>query len=196
MTHTYSVKTFNILELKGLSKDGIEAHIDLYNGYVANFNAQTDLISEMSKNPQNYTHELAELLRRRSFEFDGMRLHEYYFTQLENGATPLQEDSHLAVALTAQFGSVENCIKLIKTAAMMRGPGWSILYYDSQEKRFHIGFSGEQHNGHFVTLPIILALDVWEHAYLPDYGTTGKSDYIDAYLSNVNWNTVTIRFKE
>ena len=77
----------------------------------------------------------------------------------------------------------------------MRGPGWAILYYDPQAQQFHIGFTGEQHQGHFVTLPIILALDVWEHAYMPDYGTTGKGGYIDAYLSAIHWGVVAKRFE-
>lgn len=196
MTHTYTAQTFTIPEIPGLSTEGIKAHIGLYNGYVTNFNAQTELIEGLSKEPTENVHTLAELIRRRSFEFDGMRLHEYYFTQIENGASPLSPESALAIALTTQFSSVENCIALIKTAAMLRGPGWAILYYDQQVQQFHIGFSGEQHQGHFATLPIIFALDVWEHAYLPDFGTTGKGGYVDAYLSGVNWDVVTKRFAQ
>jgi Fe-Mn family superoxide dismutase len=194
MTHQYTAKTFTIPETPGLSKEGIDAHIGLYNGYVANFNAQTTLIETLSQDTKDNTHTLAEILRRRSFEFDGMRLHEYYFSQIEGESAPLVPESPLAIALTAQFGSVEACLAMIKTAANLRGPGWSILYYDPQVGQFHIGFTGEQHQGHFSTLPIIFALDVWEHAYLPDYGTTGKGGYIDAYLANVNWEVVAQRF--
>jgi Fe-Mn family superoxide dismutase len=77
---------------------------------------------------------------------------------------------------------------------MMRGPGWSILYFDPQNKQFQIGFSGEQHQGHFVTLPIILALDVWEHAYILDYGALGKAKYVDAFFANLNWSVIESRF--
>ncbi len=194
MNKEYKVKEFNIPNLEGLSQDGIEAHLGLYKGYVASFNAITTLIDKYSDNA-DYTHELSELLRRRSFEFGGMRLHEYYFNQLEGGAEPLPQESALSQALTAQYSSVDACIKLLKSTANMRGPGWALLYYDAQNEQFHIGFSGEQHQGHFVTLPIIFALDVWEHAYLSDYGTTGKGDYIEAYLNNVNWSIVSRRFE-
>ena len=68
------------------------------------------------------------------------------------------------------------------------------MYWDPTVKQFLVGFSGEQHQGHFVTLPIILALDVWEHAYLADYGTTGKDKYIDAFFKNLNWSVVERRF--
>ena len=193
MTKDYTAKEFNIPTLEDLSDDGINAHIGLYNGYVANFNAISKLIEQYSSE-EGKTHELSELLRRRSFEFGGMRLHEYYFSQLEGGASELASDSALAQALTAQYGSIESCINLLKATANLRGPGWAILYYDAQGEQFHIGFTGEQHQGHFVTLPIIFALDVWEHAYIPDYGTTGKGSYIDAFLNNTNWNIVEDRF--
>jgi len=45
-----------------------------------------------------------------------------------------------------------------------------------------------------VTLPIILALDVWEHAFLLDYGAQGKGKYIDAFFKNLNWGIIEERF--
>jgi Fe-Mn family superoxide dismutase len=82
----------------------------------------------------------------------------------------------------------------MKQVGLMRGPGWSILYWDPEVKTFHLGFSGEQHLGHFVTLPIVLALDVWEHAFILDYGAQGKGKYIDAFFKNLNWEAVEKRF--
>ena len=123
-----------------------------------------------------------------------MRLHELYFCQLEGGAQTLPTDSALARALTTQFGSLEVAITQIKSVGMMRGPGWSILYFDPEAKEFHIGFSGEQHQGHFATLPIILALDVWEHAFLLDHGAQGKASYIESFFGALHWPTVDSRF--
>ena len=82
----------------------------------------------------------------------------------------------------------------LRMTAMMRGPGWAILYWDPVGQTFHIGFSGEQHVGHFVTLPIIVALDVWEHAFILDYGTQGKGKYVDAFFQNFNWEIAEQRF--
>ncbi len=80
--------------------------------------------------------------------------------------------------------------------AMMRGPGWSIVYFNPEVQAFHMGFVGEQHQGHFATLPIVLALDVWEHAFLLDYGASGKAKYIDAFFKNINWSVVEKRFSD
>jgi len=125
-----------------------------------------------------------------------MRLHEHYFAQWEGGAKVLAASGSLATALAKDFGSVENAINMVKEVAKMRGPGWSILYFDPVAKTFQIGFTGEQHQGHFVTLPIILALDVWEHAFILDYGAAGKGKYIDAFFKNLNWAVMERRFSE
>lgn len=190
----YTAKTFTIPQLDGISEESIKQHIGLYEGYVKNFNAITGLIERYIQDTEANTHETAELTRRRSFEFDGMRLHELYFAQLEGGASPLKEDSPLSQALSAQFGNAGVAIGRIQQAGMMRGPGWALLYWDNEAKQFLAGFSGEQHQGHFVTLPVILALDVWEHAFLLDYGAQGKAKYIEAFFKNLNWKVIEDRF--
>ena len=125
-----------------------------------------------------------------------MRLHDLYFVQFESGSTALTISGALGTALEKGFGSIDTAVTHIKKVGMMRGPGWSVLYYDPLAGLFQIGFTGEQHQGHFVTLPIIVALDVWEHAYLLDYGTQGKAQYIDAFFKNLNWSVAEKRFEE
>ena len=190
----YQEKKFELPALEGLSQESVQAHLGLYAGYVKNFNAQTALITDLLQDPARYAHAVSEVMRRRSFEFGGMRLHELYFSQFEGGPAALAANSGLCESLVRQFGSVETAVMHIKQTGMMRGPGWSLLYFDSLAGSFHVGFSGEQHQGHFVTLPVILALDVWEHAYLLDYGTTGKDKYIEAFFKNLNWAMCEARF--
>jgi Fe-Mn family superoxide dismutase len=194
--HTYTAKTFTLPALDGISPKSVEEHLGLYQGYVKNWNAMTALIPELMKDNEKNVHAIAEIMRRRSFEFDGMRLHELYFAQFEGTPTGMDAGSVLAPALATQYGSMENLMTYLKQTTMMRGPGWAILYYDSEASQFHIGFSGEQHNGHYVTLPIILAVDVWEHAFLLDYGAQGKGKYIDAFMKNLNWGVMEKRFVE
>ena len=192
----YQEQKFNLPELDGISKASIDAHLGLYAGYVKNFNAISGLLSEYAKDSEKNAHALSELIRRRSFEFGGMRLHELYFAQFEGGSTPLTAGGALAKQIDAEYHKFEYFIAMFRAIAMMRGPGWAILYWDPAAKQFLTGFSGEQHQGHFVALPIILALDVWEHAYLADYGTAGKTQYIDAFFKNLNWSVVEQRFAD
>lgn len=190
----YEPHTFDLPTLDGISKESVDAHLGLYAGYVKNFNDISALLPEYAQDAKKHAHALSELIRRRSFEFGGMRLHELYFSQFEGGAKPLTEDSPLYEALKKEYKVAEHVVGYLTAIAQMRGPGWALLYWDPQTNQFLAGFSGEQHQGHFATLPIVIALDVWEHAYLADYGTAGKANYIEAFFKNLNWSVLEERF--
>lgn len=202
----YQEKKFNLSMLDGISPKSLEEHLGLYAGYVKNFNAMTALAGELmsaeggsssgGKDVNKNAHAVAELMRRRSFEFGGMRLHELYFPQWEGAPQALNPESGLGQSLARQYGDTEYAMKELRQVAMMRGPGWSLLYWDKEAGQFLVGFTGEQHLGHFVTLPVILALDVWEHAYLLDYGAQGKGKYVDAFFKNLNWAVMENRFSK
>lgn len=190
----YSPKTFSIPALEGISQKSVDEHIGLYQGYVKNFNAISAKLVEYAADTEKNAHALSELIRRKSFEFDGMRLHEYYFEQFEGGARALTAGGPLMQQLEKEYMKAEHIEPYLKAIGSMRGPGWALLYWDPEAKQFLAGFAGEQHQGHFATLPIVLALDVWEHAYLLDYGAQGKSKYIEAFFKNLNWSVVENRF--
>ena len=190
----YTEKKFDIPQLDGISAKSVEEHLGLYAGYVKNFNAVSAAIEDLLSDPQKNALAIAELRRRHSFEFDGMKLHELYFAQFEGTSTPPSVNGPLAQALAKHWGSVQAAIDRVQQTGMMRGPGWSILYFNPDNGAFHMSFVGEQHQGHFVTLPVVLALDVWEHAYLLDYGAAGKAKYIDAFFKNINWPVIDARF--
>lgn len=191
--HTYTPHSFTLPSLPGISDESVKQHLALYEAYVKNFNAQTALLTSMLTDSATYAHAISEVVRRRSFEFDGMRLHELYFAQFEHGPRPLDTASSLATVITQQFGSFEQFITQLTQVALMRGPGWALVYHDITANQLHLGFAGEQHQGHFATLPIVVALDVWEHAFLLDYGATGKAKYIEAFLANLNWDIIASR---
>ncbi|MEK7133654.1 MAG: Fe-Mn family superoxide dismutase [Patescibacteria group bacterium] len=194
--HVYEARKFDLPKLDGISEKLVEEHIGLYEGYVKNLNAISQQIAELAMSDSvKYAHAISELVRRRSFEFDGMRLHEYYFAQFEGGTKPMGPSSPLAKALETTYKPY-TCEKVVAMIGNMRGPGWAMLYFDPEAKELLTGFSGEQHQGHFVTLPVILALDVWEHAFLLDYGAQGKAKYIDAFFKNLNWSVVEKRFAQ
>lgn len=190
----YEAKKFDLPSLEGISDESVEQHLGLYEGYVKNFNTISSKLVEYAADTEKNAHALSELIRRKSFEFDGMRLHEIYFAQFEGGAKALSDSSALGEAFKKEYH--EYFVEYFKAIASMRGPGWAILYYDPVGAQFQAGFAGEQHQGHFATLPILLALDVWEHAFLLDYGALGKGKYLDAFFKNLNWSVVEKRFED
>ena len=198
---TYTPKTFNLPELKGISEKQIKVHLGLYEGYVKNVN----LIMETLKGYEAYgdkasegdKYAIAELRRRFAFEFDGMRLHEYYFPQFAaEGEKSGNPESALAKAAAEKYGSGENFIKHIREVSMTRGTGWTIVYYDPSGKTLHTVFVTNHELGHLAGLPIILAFDLWEHAYMVDYVPAEKKNYVDAFFENLNWSVVEKRFDD
>jgi Fe-Mn family superoxide dismutase len=181
---------FNIPKLRGISEKNIEEHLKLYSGYVKNANLILDHIAELTKGGEKYAYELAELQRRFSFEFNGMRNHEYYFHALEGGPIPLATSDSLNQALIKEWGSVDQFINRFKNVALTRGIGWALLLYDAQTKKLITQWVDEQHLGHLVTCRVVLALDMWEHAYVADYQPSGKKNYVEDFFVNLNWRVI------
>ena len=189
---------FNIGPLKGISAKNIEEHLKLYAGYVKNAN----LILEKIPEYQGYEKEdtfapyvVSEIQRRFSFEFNGMRNHEYYFKSLEGGAKPLPENSQLKIALE-KTQSFNVWLNSFKTLAMTRGIGWAVLYYDKQTKELIPAWIDEHHLGQLNGLSWVLGIDMWEHAFVADYQPSGKKQYIEDFFENLNWKVIEENFKK
>lgn len=188
----YQEQQFNLPELKGLSPKQIEVHLKLYAGYVKNSNALIAKLEELKTDSEQHALALAELKRRFAFEFDGMRLHELYFEAL--GGDGGIDGGVLSDALAKQWGSLDNWLAEFKAIGMMRGIGWVLLTYDAKAGLFHNVWIGDHELGHLAGLPIILAMDVWEHAFLIDYLPAQRADYINAFFQNLKWDVCETRF--
>jgi hypothetical protein len=90
----YEAKDFSrLIGMEGFSETALRNHFTLYQGYVTNTNKVRDLLDQMAKDGKIGTPEYAELKRRLGFEWDGMRLHEYYFENLERATSPNRPSS-------------------------------------------------------------------------------------------------------
>ncbi len=193
---TYEKRTFTLPELKGISKKQIDVHLALYEGYVKHVNLIMEKIAAMKEtDAEGNAYAIAEVRRRLGFEFNGMRMHEYYFEQFE-GEKSGNPESGLAKAATEKYGSGENFLKHIREVSGSRGIGWVVVYYDSVGKQLHTAFVNDHELGTLATLPVILALDLWEHAYMVDYVPAEKKNYIDAFFENLNWSVCEARFEK
>ena len=193
---TYPTKTFNLPVLEGLSGKQIKVHLGLYEGYVKHVNLIMEKIQALkAADAEGNAYLINELRRRFGFEFDGMRMHEYYFEQFE-GERSGSSESALAKAAEAKYGSGENFIAHIKEVAGSRGIGWVVVYADPAAKTLHTVFVNDHELGQLAGLPIVLALDLWEHAFMVDYVPAEKKNYVEAFLANLNWAIVEKRFAD
>ncbi len=187
---------FNIPTLKGISAKTIEEHLKLYAGYVKHSNLILEHVDELTQNAEKYAYELGELQRRFSFEFNGMRNHEFYFRGFENGAKSLSQSGALAKAVAKEWGSFDAWLNRFKAIALTRGIGWAMLYYDPLTKQLLNAWIDEQHLGQLNGCKTILALDMWEHSYVADYQPSGKKNYIEDFFANLNWEVIEKNFSD
>lgn len=189
----YQAKYYpNLTELNGISDVTMKNHVALYQGYVKNTNKIMNSLQRMLAEGRSGTIEYAELKRRFGWEFDGMRLHEYYFENL--GAKNPASSQFLSV-INRQFGSYEAWEKDFRATGLMRGIGWVVLYQDVTNGKLFNYWINEHDTGHPAGGLPLLVMDVWEHAYLLDYGIK-RADYVAAFFRNINWAVVEARLTE
>ncbi|MEM3030723.1 MAG: Fe-Mn family superoxide dismutase [Candidatus Micrarchaeia archaeon] len=188
----YEAKNFeHLLGTKGFSDALLKNHFTLYQGYVANANKLADVLASLAPGTPEY----AELKRRFGWEFNGMRLHELYFGNMAKGGKKLEAGARLAKKIVEDFGSLESWEKDFKGVGGMRGIGWAILYYDREAGRLFNTWIGEHDVGHLAGCAPLLVMDVFEHAYMLDYGLR-RADYIAAFFEAIDWSAVEKRFRE
>ena len=174
--------------IEGFSAKSLEIHLALYEGYVNNTNKLLEAVKELNENGKLDTPEYAEQKRRLGWEFNGMKLHELYFSNI-GGNSGIDECEVLCRALKENFGSIELWKNDFVSTGKMRGIGWAVLYKDETNGALCNFWINEHDCGHPSGLNPILVMDVFEHAYMMDYGKDRPS-YIEAFMGNVNWEEV------
>ncbi len=185
MADIYTARDFtHLLGIPGLSDTLLTNHFALYEGYVKNTNTLIALLETKELGTPEY----AELKRRFGWEWNGMRLHELYFDNLTKEAQPLAEGV-LREKIEKTYGSVENWQKGFVGVGTMRGIGWVVLYHDRQSDQLFTTWVNEHDGGHLSGATPLLIMDVFEHAYVTDYGLK-RAEYIDTFLKAIDWAVV------
>jgi Fe-Mn family superoxide dismutase len=197
---TYTEQKFTHLKgLDGISDDQIREHLVLYAGYVAQVNALNEELAELRGRGRasGKDHEFAELTRRLGYEYNGMILHEYYFSNLRPNAELRPAPTFkITQRLAESFGSVEEWQAHFHAMGGMRGIGWVILCQDPVTLRLSNHWVTLHQDGAPVSFKPLLVLDVWEHAFMRDYKATEKGRYLEAFFRNIDWRMVEHRLQE
>jgi superoxide dismutase, Fe-Mn family len=176
-----------LLELDGISRESVEAHYKLYEGYVNKRNEIMGKLDELDVSSANQVYsEVRALKVDLSFAIGGIKNHEIYFDHLGGGGG--EPDGAIRELLFRDFGSLENWRADLK-ATGMAGRGWAWTAYDWDEGRL-FNYIGDAQN----TFPVwnatpLVALDVYEHAYFLDF-QTDRASYIEVFFANLDWKVV------
>jgi superoxide dismutase, Fe-Mn family len=199
-TAKYQEQRFDHLKhLDGISDGQIAEHLTLYAGYVRQVNTLNGELAALRAQGRasGRDTEFAELTRRLGFEYNGMILHEYYFSNLRPAADPKPSSgSRIVPALAHSFGSFEQWLMDFHAIGTMRGVGWVLLCQDPVTSRLTNHWVTLHQDGVPAGFKPLLVMDVWEHAFMRDYKATERGRYIEAFLRNVDWNMVDLRLQE
>ena len=182
-----------LIGMEGFSETLLKNHFTLYQGYVKNTNTLADTLATLRKEGKSANPEYAELKRRFGWEFNGMRLHECYFENL-GGKSQLNPEGRLGAKMRQDFGSYDDWATDFKATGAMRGIGWAILYQDLTNGSLMNVWINEHDAGHPAGCAPILIMDVFEHAFMTDYGLK-RADYIGAFFKNIQWSVAEERMK-
>jgi len=191
-TETIQAKAFpNLSTVEGISQNQLNQHLELYNGYVKKIN---DIQSQIAASvpdieKMNPTYSPYRALHvEQSYALNGVVLHEAYFESLGGERLRAEQCETLQRVITAEFGNWDNYQKHLAAVAKS-ARGWAVTAYNMRDHRVH-NYGLDLHNQ---TVPMyvmpLLVLDVYEHAYMIDFGTR-RAAYLDQFFQNVNWQIV------
>ncbi len=188
----YKERDFSsLMGLDGFSETMLGNHLKLYAGYVKNTNTLLEKLPNLEKGTPEYN----ELSRRFGWEFNGMRLHELYFENMSKTPGAYKPDSDLAKAMADSFGGdAAACGEDFTKRASLRGIGWVVTYYDKVANKIFNVWIDEHGTNHLSGCTPLVVMDMWEHAFMTDYGLD-KASYIAAFKKSIDWDVVSARFE-
>lgn len=185
----YETKNYNhLVGIGQISDEAMQMHFRLYDGYVKNTNLLLEKLQTLTPNSPEYN----ELHRRFGWEFNGMRLHEIYFDSLTAEIGDSNPIGEVKNKIVENFGSVEEWVKDFANIAKMRGMGWVMLVQDNKTGKLVNTWVNEHDAGMMADVKIILNVDMFEHAYVKDFGLD-RQLYLESVFSHINWEVISER---
>lgn len=180
-------------QLDGISKETMEDHFKLYEGYAKKANECRGILkgfdyAEIEGN-QVYS-PLRAVSVDYTFALLGFKNHDLYFGHL--GGSGGGPDGRFAELLDAEYpGGVAMWEQAVRRAASA-ARGWVMVGYDLNDGSIFNYIMDTQNLWAVYNMCPVLALDVYEHAYVRDYGATpdGRKQYVEAFFRNLDWDHV------
>jgi superoxide dismutase, Fe-Mn family len=180
--------------LNGISPRLIESHYEhIYGADVARLNALADELAGLdpATAPPGV---IARLKRDELAALNATLLHELYFASLGGDGRAVPDE--IAAALTRDFGSPARWRQefIALGEALAGGSGWVLLSYSPRDRRL-VNHIAADHGGAIAGAIPILALDMYEHAYQPEFGANAAA-YVAAVMRNIGWEAVLGRYRD
>ena len=179
-----------------ISEEQLRIHHDKHHqAYVTNVNSLLEMMDKARKEGTDFDYKA--VAKAVSFNLGGHVLHDYFWREMTPASNASKEPvGELADAIKEDFGSFERVKKeFSQVASSVEGSGWAALTFCNDTKRLGI-MQIEKHNVNLIPdFPIIMDLDVWEHAYYIDY-KNDRGKFIEGFWNIINWEELDKYFKK
>jgi Fe-Mn family superoxide dismutase len=180
-------------ELDGISRQTMEDHFKLFEGYAKKSNECRKLLNEFDYG-EIEGNQVFSQLRAVSVDYTfallGFKNHELYFQHL--GGDGGEPAGRFAELVDDEFhGGIDEWKKSVRKAARA-ARGWVMVGYDLDDGSIFNYIMDTQNLWAVYNMIPVLALDVYEHAYARDFGATpdGRGEYVEAFFRNLDWDHV------
>jgi Fe-Mn family superoxide dismutase len=180
-------------DLDGISRETMEDHFKLYEGYAKKANECRKILKEF-KSSELEGNQVYSPLRAVSVDYTfallGFKNHDLYFGHL--GGEGGDPNGLFAELIEDEYpGGVEMWQQAVRKAASA-ARGWVMVGYDLNDGSLFNYIMDTQNLWAVYNMVPVLAIDVYEHAYTRDYGATpdGRKQYVDAFFRNLDWDHV------
>jgi Fe-Mn family superoxide dismutase len=182
-------------DLEGISKQTMEDHYKLYEGYCKKTNECRKRLLDFDyaeiEGNQVFS-DLRAVSVDYTFALLGYKNHDLYFGHLggDGGEDPT---GRFADLLEDEFkpGGVDGWKQAVRKGAKA-ARGWVMVGYDLNDGSLFNYIMDTQNLWAVYNMVPVLALDVYEHAYARDFGATpdGRGEYVEAFFRNLDWDHV------
>ena len=184
-------KNFNFTNVKYMSASQLSQHYTLYIRYIDSLNkvnADLELNNMYTSCNSNYS-QIRSFEKATTFCLDSIKLHELYFENLTGNNNKVY--GNVENIINDNFGSYKNFVDKFKCIALsMRG--WVTFSYDMFNDDYFIYGQDSHDVGVVLCAKPLIVLDVYEHAYMIDYGID-RSKYVDVFFENLDFELVNKR---
>jgi superoxide dismutase, Fe-Mn family len=169
-------------------------HTKHHKAYVDNSNTLLEALEKARGG--NLDADFGTVAKQLSFSSGGMLLHNFFWKNLGKPKQDNKPTGKIADLINSEFGSFDRFKKeFTQTAMKTEGSGWAILTFCLTLQR-PIIMQVEKHNVNVVPRrPLLLVIDVWEHAYYIDY-KNDRAKYIESFWNLINWDEVNKRLED
>jgi superoxide dismutase, Fe-Mn family len=185
---------FDPAKLDGLSEKLIRSHWENnYGGSVRTLAAAKKQLAEALANKDTPAWLYNDIKREHLLRTGSVVLHELYFDNLGGNG---QAGAALRTRLGQAFGSYDVWETEFRRIAsgLGGGSGWVVLGFNTHLRQLENYWMADHAHSPAATVPL-LVMDMYEHSYHMDFGAAAAR-YIDAFLRNVQWETVAARLEK